>query len=71
MTREMQLQRLSDRTIKSCLSSVTGLALHYRLSLCQLSIEQVCDYIRDLIVDRKLAPSPNNQHENKDVDQAQ
>ncbi len=60
MTREMQLQRLSPRTIKSYLSSVTGLALYYGRSPCQLSVEEVRSYIQHLIVDRKLAASTIN-----------
>ena len=60
MIREMQLQRLSKLTIKSYLSSVTGLAQHYRRSPCQLSVEEVRDYVRYLIVDRKLAASTIN-----------
>ena len=60
MTREMQLQRMSPRTIRSYLSSVTGLAVHYQRSPCQLSIEEVREYVRYLIVDRKLASSTIN-----------
>ena len=60
MIREMQLQRMSKRTIRSYLSSVTGLARYYRRSPCQLSIEEVRDYVRYLIVDRKLAASTIN-----------
>lgn len=60
MTREMQLQRMSSRTIRSYLSSVAGLAQYYRRSPCQLSVEEVRDYVRYLIVDRKLVASTIN-----------
>jgi len=60
MIREMQLQRMSALTIRSYVSSVAGLARHYRRSPDELSIEQVRDYVQHLIVDQKLASSTVN-----------
>lgn len=60
MIREMQLQRMSPRTIRSYLGAVKQLAEHYKCSPADLTIEQVRDHVHDLIVKRKLASSTVN-----------
>lgn len=60
MIAEMQLQRLSKHTVRSYLNAVTDLARFFQCSPAELSTSQVHEYLRHLIVSRKLATSTVN-----------
>ena len=57
MIRELELQRKSPNTIKAYVESVKQLAQYYNRSPAEISIEEVRDFMRELIVVRKLASS--------------
>lgn len=60
MTREMQLHRLSDNTVKSYLGAVGQLAKFYQRSPAVLSVEEVRDYLHHLITVDKRSTSTVN-----------
>lgn len=60
MIRELELQRKSENTIKSYITAVSQLAMHFGRSPEQISREEVRDYVRFLIVKRKLATGTIN-----------
>jgi site-specific recombinase XerD len=62
MIRDMQLQRLSERTQESYVRGVSGLAKHYMRSPDQLSDRQVQDFILHLLNERQLAWSTCNTY---------
>jgi integrase/recombinase XerD len=55
MIRLMELRNFSEKTIKSYVWAVRGLAAHYRRSPDQLSAQEVQDYLFHLIKDRQLS----------------
>ena len=55
MIRELELHRKSENTIKAYVASVRQLAEYYNRSPDQISVEEVRDFLRELIVTRKLA----------------
>ncbi len=57
MIREMQLQRLSEHTVKAYLASVEQLSKHYGRSPDHISRDEVREFIYYLIAVRKLAAS--------------
>ena len=61
MIRELQLQRKSPQTIKAYVMAVRQLAEHYGRSPKDISHDEVREFLRHLIVDRKLAHSSVNQ----------
>ena len=61
MIRELELQRKSPNTIKAYVIAVAQLAAYYNRSPDQITLDEVRDYFRDLIVERKLAGSSCNQ----------
>ena len=60
MIRELELQRKSPNTIKAYLAAVKQLAEFYHRSPDMISLEEVRDFMRELIVVRKLAGSSCN-----------
>ena len=46
MIRELQLERKSPKTIEACVTAVVQLAVHYRRSPVDISLEEVRDYHR-------------------------
>jgi site-specific recombinase XerD len=62
MIRDMQLQRLSERTQVSYVHGVNGLAKHYMRPPDQLSDRQVQDFILHLLNERHLAWSTCNTY---------
>jgi site-specific recombinase XerD len=60
MIRELQLQRMSDNTVKAYIAAVEQLARHYGRSPAVISKDEIRDYLYYLIVDRKLATSSVN-----------
>jgi len=61
MIRELQLQRKAPNTITAYVTAVSQLAVHYKRSPDDISVEEVRDYLHHLIVQRKLAGSSCNQ----------
>jgi site-specific recombinase XerD len=61
MIRELQLQRKSPKTIEAYVTAVRQLAEHYGRSPQVISHDEVREFLRHLIVDRKLAYSSVNQ----------
>lgn len=61
MIRELQLRRMSVKTIEAYVQAVVQLAGHYRRAPDRLSIEEIRDFLHHLIVDKKLAYSSVNQ----------
>lgn len=61
MIRELELQRKSPRTIEAYVTAVAQLAEHYHRSPELISLEEVRDFLHDLITRRKLAFSSVNQ----------
>lgn len=60
MIRELQLQRMSDNTVKAYVLAVEQLSKHYSRSPADLSVEEVCEFLHHLIVERKLSTSSVN-----------
>lgn len=60
MIRELELHRKEPNTIKAYVQSVAQLAKFYNRSPDQISIEEVRDFMRELIVVRKLSSSTCN-----------
>lgn len=60
MIHELQLQRLSDQTAKSYLTSVELLSKHYRRSPAKISPDEVRAFFHHLIAVRKLSSSTVN-----------
>src|SRR5262249_61113466 len=60
MVREMQLRQFANRTIESYVDAVVGLAVHYRRSPDQLTLEEVRSYLHHLLVKRQLAQGTCN-----------
>lgn len=61
MIRELQLQRKAPNTIKAYVTAVAQLANHYHRSPDDISIDEVRDYLHELIVKRSLSSSTCNQ----------
>lgn len=57
MIRELELHRKRPNTVKAYVKSVEQLAKFYNRSPDEISVEEVRDFMRDLIVVRKLASS--------------
>lgn len=60
MIREMQLRQFSERTIKSYVDAVLGLAKHFNRSPERLALEEVRTYLHHLLVERQFAPGTCN-----------
>lgn len=60
MIRELQLQRMSANTVKAYTAAVEQLARYFNRCPTTISQDDVRDYLRYLIVDRKLADSTVN-----------
>ena len=60
MIRELQLQRMSDNTVKAYVAAVEQLSRYYSRSPASLSQDEVRDFLHHLIVERKLATSSVN-----------
>ena len=61
MIRELELHRMSPRTVTAYVTAVAQLAEHYGRSPDQLSVEEIRDFLHHLITVRKLAFSSVNQ----------
>jgi site-specific recombinase XerD len=61
MIRELELQRKSPQTVKAYVMAVRQLAEHYGRSPKAISHDEVREFLRHLIVDRKLAVASVNQ----------
>jgi len=61
MIRELELARKSPRTIEAYVYAVQELATYYHRSPERISIEEIRDFIHDLVTRRKLAYSTVNQ----------
>lgn len=61
MIRELQLQRKSPKTVAAYVTAVRQLAQHYARSPRAISHDEVREFLRHLIVERKLATSSVNQ----------
>jgi site-specific recombinase XerD len=61
MIRELQLRRLSVKTVEAYVQAVTQLAGHYGRAPDRLTVEEIRDFLHHLIVDKKLAYSSVNQ----------
>jgi len=61
MIRELELQRKSPRTIVAYVSAVEQLAAYFRRSPDKISVEEIRDFIHQLVTERKLAYSTCNQ----------
>ena len=55
MIRELELHRKSPRTIEAYVAAVAQLALHYRRSPAQTTVEEIRDFLHYLITERRLA----------------
>ena len=60
MIRELELQRKAPNTIKAYVMAVAQLAAYYNRSPDNISVDEVRDYFRELIVERKLASNSCN-----------
>ena len=61
MIRELELHRKSPRTIEAYVAAVAQLAMHYRRSPEQITVEEIRDFLHYLITERRLAFQSCNQ----------
>jgi integrase/recombinase XerD len=61
MIRELELHRKSAKTIQAYVTAVAQLAQYYGRAPDQISLEQIRDWLHELITGRKLAFSSVNQ----------
>lgn len=61
MIRELELARMSPRTVDAYVCAVEQLAIHFHRSPDKICVEEIRDFIHYLVTERKLAYSTCNQ----------